>query len=89
MSNNVYLCLIKVSQVDCREGTLRTVFVAKQNETKESPEPDVLTFQEAQQFLRVSHQTIYRLIEKGLPSHKVGRKRVFLKEELLQWVKRQ
>ena len=47
-----------------------------------------MTFQEAQEFLRVSHQTIYRLIQKqGLPSHKIGKKRVFLKEELAQWIK--
>ena len=46
-----------------------------------------LTFQEAQQFLGVSHQTLYKLIGQGLPSHKIGRKRVFIKEELIQWVK--
>ena len=45
------------------------------------------TFQEAQQFLGVSHQTLYKLIRQGLPSHKIGRKRVFIKEELIQWVK--
>jgi excisionase family DNA binding protein len=46
-----------------------------------------LTFQEAQDFLGVSHQTIYRLMAQGLPSHKIGKKRVFLKEELAQWIK--
>ena len=46
-----------------------------------------LTFQEAQKFFGVSHQTIYRLIEQGLPSHKIGKKRVFLKEDLIQWIK--
>ena len=47
-----------------------------------------MTFQEAQEFLKVSHQTIYRLIEKqNLPSHKIGKKRVFLKEELANWIK--
>ena len=46
-----------------------------------------LTFQEAQQFLAVSHQTLYNLIRQGLPSHKIGKKRVFLKEELVQWIK--
>ena len=48
-----------------------------------------LTFQEAQDFLGVSHQTIYRLMVQGLPSHKIGKKRVFLKEELAQWIKEQ
>jgi len=46
-----------------------------------------MTFQEAQQFLGVSHQTIYRLMKQGLASHKIGKKRVFLKEELVQWIK--
>ena len=49
----------------------------------------VLTFAEAQEFLRVSHQTLYNLIRQGLPSHKVGKKRMFLRDELLQWVKEQ
>ena len=45
------------------------------------------TFTEAQEFLGVSHQTVYRLMEKGLPSHKIGKKRVFLKEDLVKWIK--
>jgi excisionase family DNA binding protein len=50
-------------------------------------EREVFTFAEAQEFLRVSHQTIYKLIKEGLPSHKIGNKRVFLKEDLIRWVK--
>jgi excisionase family DNA binding protein len=45
-----------------------------------------LTFQEAQRFLGVSHQTIYRLMKQGLASHKIGKKRVFLREELVKWI---
>ena len=45
------------------------------------------TFQEAQEFLGVSHQTIYKLMKEGLPSHKIGKKRVFLKEDLIKWIK--
>jgi len=45
------------------------------------------TFTEAQEFLGVSHQTIYKLMREGLPSHKIGKKRVFLKEDLIQWIK--
>ena len=44
-------------------------------------------FQEAQEFLGVSHQTLYNLIKQGLPSHKIGKKRVFLKEDLIRWIK--
>jgi len=45
------------------------------------------TFQEAQEFLNISHQTLYELMKQGLPSHKIGRKRVFLKEDLIRWIK--
>jgi len=56
---------------------------------QEPHEHEVLTFQEAQRFLRVSHQTLYKLMKQGLPSHKVGKKRVFLREELMAWLKAQ
>lgn len=47
----------------------------------------LFTFAEAQEYLRVSHQTIYKLMEQGLLSHKIGSKRMFLKEDLLNWIK--
>jgi excisionase family DNA binding protein len=50
-------------------------------------EHEVLTFTEAHEFLRVSHQTIYKLMEEGLPSHKIGKKRVFFKEDLVKWIR--
>ena len=50
-------------------------------------DPVLLTFQEAQDFLRISHQTLYKLIRQGLPSHHVGRKRVFIRQELMDWVR--
>jgi len=46
----------------------------------------LFTFAEAQEFLRVSHQTIYKLMKEGLSSHKIGNKRMFLKEDLLKWI---
>jgi len=55
------------------------------------PEPKIdrifYTFREAQEFLAISHGTMYQLMKQGLPSHKIGRKRVFLKEGLVQWIK--
>lgn len=45
------------------------------------------SFTEAQEFLGVSHQTIYKLMKEGLLSHKIGKKRVFLKEDLIKWIK--
>jgi len=46
-----------------------------------------LTFREAQQFLNISHQTLYKLMKEGLPSHKIARNRVFFKEDLIQWIR--
>ncbi len=46
-----------------------------------------LTFQETQEFLGVSHQTLYKLMQQGLQSHKIGKKRVFLKDDLIRWIK--
>jgi excisionase family DNA binding protein len=58
---------------------------------RKKPERDIerifFTFAEAQEFMGVSHQTLYRLMGEGLPSHKVGRKRVFLKEDLERWIR--
>ena len=45
------------------------------------------TFREAQEFLNISHDTLYKLMKQGLPSHKIGRKRIFLIEDLIQWIK--
>lgn len=44
------------------------------------------TFAEAQEYLGVSHQTIYKLMKEGLPSHKIANKRVFLKQDLTKWI---
>jgi len=58
---------------------------------RKKPEKEVerifFTFSEAQEFLKVSHQTMYKLMKEGLPSHKIGSKRVFLKEDLIKWIK--
>ena len=45
------------------------------------------TFRETQEFLNISHETLYQLMKQGLPSHKIGRKRVFLIEDLIRWIK--
>ena len=59
----------------------------KQKKPNQHIERIFFTFQEAQEFLGVSHQTLYKLMRQGLPSHKIGKKRVFLKEDLIQWIK--
>ena len=59
--------------------------------TPDKPKQEIerifLSFSEAQEFLGVSHQTVYKLMKDGLPSHKIGKKRVFLKEDLVKWIK--
>ena len=57
----------------------------KPNPNKEV-ERILFTFSEAQEFLRISHQTVYKLMNEGLPSHKIGTKRMFLKEDLIKWI---
>ena len=61
--------------------------MAKEDKGMQDTQRIFMTFQEAQEFFGVSHQTIYRLMSQGLASHKIGKKRVFLKEELIQWIK--
>ena len=56
-------------------------------ESNEKVERIFFTFAETQEFLGVSHQTIYKLMKEGLLSHKIGKKRVFLKEDLIKWIK--
>ena len=59
----------------------------KMNKDDSNIERIFYDFQETQEFLGVSHQTLYNLIKQGLPSHKIGKKRVFLKEDLVKWIK--
>jgi len=59
----------------------------QKGERKKDVERIFLTFQESQEFLGVSHQTLYKLMREGLPSHKIGKKRVFFKEDLVKWIK--
>jgi len=85
VSKNVYLCLTVLGTLPWHqnEGVLR---VARKKPDKDI-EPIFFTFREAQEFLGVSHQTIYKLMKEGLPSHKIGKKRVFLKEDLVRWIR--
>jgi len=63
------------------------VIMANRKKPDKSVERIFFTFTEAQEFLGISHQTLYKLMDKGLPSHKIGKKRVFLKEDLIKWIK--
>jgi excisionase family DNA binding protein len=49
-----------------------------------------LTFQEASELIRLKVPTIKRLIAMGkIPSYKVSGKRLFDRDELIEWVKSQ
>lgn len=48
----------------------------------------LLDFNEAQRFLKVSHQTMYKLLrEEGLPVHRYATKLMFLPDELMKWIR--
>ncbi len=57
------------------------------DQPKEKIDRIFLSFTEAQEYLGLSHQTLYKLMDEGLESHKIGRKRVFLKEDLEKWIR--
>lgn len=59
----------------------------EETQSTQAVERIFFNFTETQEYLGVSHATIYRLMKTGLPSHKIGKKRVFLKEDLLNWIK--
>jgi excisionase family DNA binding protein len=47
-----------------------------------------LTYAETMEFLRLSRPTVSRLIaRKEIPSYKIGRLRLFDRDELIEWVK--
>jgi len=53
-------------------------------------EEKYLTFQETSKFLKISISTLNRLVrQNGIPSYKVGRRRLFDKDELVEWVRTQ
>lgn len=48
---------------------------------------ELLTSDEASEFLRISKTTLYKLARDGeIPAHKIGREWRFLKNVLLEWV---
>jgi len=53
-------------------------------------EEKYLTLQETSKFLKISVSTLNRLIrQNGIPSYKVGHRRLFDKDELVKWVRTQ
>jgi excisionase family DNA binding protein len=85
----VYVCLITLYTLLLHLNGKRVTKVGRKKPDKldENVERIFFTFLEAQEFLGVSHQTIYKLMKEGLPSHKIGKKRVFLKDDLIRWIR--
>lgn len=53
-------------------------------------EEEVWTSKEAAHFLKISVLTLRKALKsQDLPSHKLGRKYVFLRSEILEWLRRQ
>jgi len=51
---------------------------------------EVLTFNEAKRYLKISNSTLYRLVQsRKIPASKVGRSWRFRKEKLIAWLERQ
>ena len=51
---------------------------------------EVITFEEAKRYLKVSSSTLYRLVQKKkIPASKVGRSWRFRKEKLISWLETQ
>jgi len=81
------MCLLLFMPILFHQDSQGVLRMNKSRQPKPSVERIFFTFAEAQEFLGVSHQTIYKLMREGLPSHKIGKKRVFLKEDLAQWIR--
>ena len=47
----------------------------------------LLSIADRMQFAGIRRPTIYRLMERGLPCYKLGRRRLFDRDELVEWVK--
>lgn len=50
-------------------------------------EKKFISFNEVMEFLGMGRQTIYNLLVRGMPSYKLGGRRIFDRDELIEWVK--
>lgn len=62
---------------------------ASESGRREREQPDVLTLVEVARLLRVERHHIAKLIESGLPSHRVGSRFRFLRHEVMGWLQDQ
>jgi excisionase family DNA binding protein len=51
---------------------------------------EILTAREAAEFLKISTLTLRKKIRQShIPAHRMGRKWIFIKSEVMEWLKRQ
>lgn len=62
--------------------------VMGKNKPDKRTEQIFYTFKEAMACLAVSKYTLRKLMNSGLPSHRIGKKIVFLKEDVAIWLKK-
>lgn len=65
---------------------LSKAMVFDRKKTEEEDKQVYLTTAEAQEYLRVCKQTLYKLIREGLVSYKIGKKRVFIMADVNRWL---
>jgi len=69
-------------------GELKRLLIEKQEQTPTDQPEQLLTIQEAAEFLRLSVPTLYSKVSKGeLPVMKRGKRLYFSRTELLEYVK--
>ena len=50
-------------------------------------EKQFLSIEEVIKLLGMSRQTVYKLLDEGMPSYKLGGRRIVDRDELIAWVK--
>lgn len=59
---------------------------ARSSSADPTPKPEYLTVAEATELSRVSQPTMHRWLHRGLRSHKVGRRRLIRRDELIAFI---
>ena len=79
---------ISISKEDLQNMIIDSVNAClKYNEPPEVNGKDLLTIDEAAEFLNLSKPTLYRLVsERNIPHSKKGKRLYFSKERLTEWV---
>ena len=76
-----------VQDISDKVNNIERLLLAK-SETELSETPDLLTIQQAAQFISLSVPTMYGLVQRAkIPVNKRGKRLYFSKKELTDWIK--